>query len=41
KKIEIMNIIEYAREPYPLSLNKWGIILSISLFISLFMYIPG
>jgi hypothetical protein len=33
----MMNIIEYARKPYPLSLNKWGIILSISLFISLFM----
>ena len=33
----MMNIIEYARKPYPLSLNKWGIILSISLFISFFM----
>jgi hypothetical protein len=34
-----MNIIEYARKPYPLRFNKWGIILVISLFVSFFMVV--
>jgi len=32
-----MILIEYARKPYPLNLNKWAVIISISLFISFFM----
>jgi len=34
-----MKLIEYARKPYPFSLNKWGVIISISLFISFFMVV--
>ncbi len=34
-----MSIIDFARKPYPLGLNKWGIIISISLFVSLFMVV--
>ncbi len=34
-----MNILDYARKPYPLHLNRWGTILIISIFISLFLII--
>jgi hypothetical protein len=34
-----MKLIEYARQPYPLRLNKWAVMLSISLFISFFMVV--
>jgi hypothetical protein len=34
-----MNILEYARKPYPLRLSHWGIIIAISLFVSIFMVV--
>jgi hypothetical protein len=34
-----MNILEYARKPYPVILSRWAIILVISPFISIFMVI--
>lgn len=34
-----MNIFDYARKPYPLNHNRWGIILIISPFVSLFMVV--
>lgn len=34
-----MSILDYARKPYPVILNRWGIILVISPFISIFLVI--
>ena len=34
-----MNLLEYARKPYPLSINRWNTILVISLFISVFLLV--
>ncbi|HEC42199.1 MAG TPA: LytTR family transcriptional regulator [Bacteroides sp.] len=34
-----MRVLEYARKPYPFSLNRWVVIVSISLFISFFMVV--
>ena len=34
-----MDILEYLRKPYPLNLNRWGIIIVISLFVSVFMLV--
>jgi len=34
-----MSIVDYARKPYPMNLNRWVTILIISLFISLFLII--
>jgi len=34
-----MILIEYARKPYPLNLNKWAVIISISLFVSFFLVV--
>ena len=34
-----MIILEYAKKPYPLSLNRWGIVIVISVFVSFFMLV--
>jgi hypothetical protein len=35
----MMKLIEYARKPYPISLNRWTVIITISLFITVFMVV--